>query len=182
MKTFILMLISFCIYSTTTQIFAKPINLYDQPKEDAKIVATVDSDVGVITIFTPKAGNWVKVGDPRNGNVGWIKSSDMGQAKFTFNMMTTGNGAQRYQFIQTGSPYTEKQMDKMMEQMRQRQETLQKDMQKMMQDMDSSWFSFPIVMPVVVMPQKPSTTTPVTKTPTEQIKPLVAPTATQSPQ
>jgi SH3-like domain-containing protein len=60
--------------------FAKNINLYEQPKTDAKVVATIDPAQGIVPIYTPDKSEWVKIGDPRNGNVGWVKSSDLAKA------------------------------------------------------------------------------------------------------
>ena len=57
--------------------FANDINLYEQPQAAAKIVGTIDSTKGFIPIFSTSDGQWVKVGDPRNGNVGWAKMADL---------------------------------------------------------------------------------------------------------
>jgi len=69
--------------------FSKEISLYDQPKTDAKIVGHVDLAAGFIPIYTLKEGGWEKIADPRNGNVGWVKSTELNnenssQSSFTF--------------------------------------------------------------------------------------------------
>jgi hypothetical protein len=136
--------------------FAKPINLYNEPKKEAKTIGTLDSEAGIISIFTPKNSEWMKVADPRNGNVGWIKSSEINNTRMTFNVMSSQEGGHSYQIIQYGNskPYTEDQL----KQMQARQEALQKDMQKMVanmfDDFHHPWMNFPMIMPVVVIPEK----------------------------
>ena len=112
--------------------FAKTINLYDQPKADAKVIGTVDSDKGIIPIFTPKEGQWIKVGNPSNGNVGWVKMSDLNappgaMTEFTF-MQHMLNGDKNQQL-------TPEQIKQMQLQQQQIQESMKKMMQDMFKDM-----------------------------------------------
>lgn len=72
---------TFCFYLFSLTAFAQSITLYDQPNATAKNIGTIDLSAGIIPIFTPKPGDWVKVADPRNGNVGWVKVSDVKSAK-----------------------------------------------------------------------------------------------------
>lgn len=52
----------------------------------------------------------MKVGDPRNGNVGWVKTTDLGSGTdtsaitFTQKVIHDGNTPYTYQFIQYGQP------------------------------------------------------------------------------
>jgi hypothetical protein len=146
-------LISLLLSSTT---FAKTIQLFDEPKKEAKVVGTLDSDVGIISIYTPKNSEWIKVADPRNGNVGWIKSTDMNGTRMNFNVTSTGNGGQNYQIIQYGNakPLTPEQI----KQMHDREAAFQRDMQKMMHDMfydfPHPWMNFPVILPVMMVPEK----------------------------
>lgn len=156
---------------------AKNINLYDQPKADAKVVGTIDSDTGIIPIFTPKDNKaWVKVADPRNGNVGWIKNSDIdtgATSGFTFTQHTisSGKGPGTYQVFQFGTPNQQispEQAQKMINQIQARQQAIQEDTAKMMQDIYKSMdlSNFPVIMPVIVLPQQnpaPAATTPTKK-------------------
>jgi hypothetical protein len=57
---------------------AASINLYETPKDDAKILGTINSDTGIVPIFFSENSAWVKVGDPTNGNAGWVKAGDLG--------------------------------------------------------------------------------------------------------
>lgn len=173
--------------------FAKEIPLYDQPKTDAKAIGTVDLSAGVIPIYTPKDNTaWVKIADPRNGNVGWVKSSDMsgaGGPTFTFTQRVYDNGkakgANTYQVIEYGQPQkaSGQQLQDWVQQMQTRQRELQQELQYSIQQMlqqintlsqhtlDFTNQNPPIIMPIVVVPEKKpagaqsNQTTP-TKTPT----------------
>lgn len=151
--------------------FAKSINLYDEPKDQAKIVGTLDSNKGIIPIFTPEKGDWIKVADPRNGNVGWVKMKDLGSADtseytFTQRFINTGNSPQTYQIIQFGGPnkmsadQVQLELKKAEQQQQKLQENMNKAMQNMLNDMNSlyhwnsQWLNngTPFVMPVIVIP------------------------------
>jgi hypothetical protein len=145
---------------------AKTLTLYDQPKADAKSVGTIDSEAGIIPIFTPKDSTWIKVADPRNGNVGWIKSSDLKNTdskgfSFTQKIVTTGEGPQSY-VIQFGAPkmLTPEQSQAFIKRIQEQTQNIQKDTQRMMEEMFKNVNQFPVVMPVIVMP---SADVPVTK-------------------
>lgn len=77
MSLFVYLLFLFTLFFSANRAFAKDINLYDQPQLAAKIVGTIDSTKGFVPIFSTPDGQWVKVGDPRNGNVGWAKTADL---------------------------------------------------------------------------------------------------------
>lgn len=168
---------------------AKEINLYADPKSDAKVLGKVDLAEGVIPIFSSKEGDWMKVGDPRNGNVGWIKSSDMttpgAPASFTFTqkVINDKSGPHTYQLMQFGKPdnVNSAQAQEFIKNIQAEQQMIQmrtqKAIQEMMNDinslyqrsMASGFANFPIFVPVVVVPAeklknqnsnvKPSTTT-----------------------
>lgn len=170
-------------------LFAKEVDLYDAPKADAKVTGKIDLSAGVIPIYTPKEGDWIKVGDPHNGNVGWLKSSEMNSAgspstvTFTQRIINDGKSPHTYQFIQyggEGQKLTSEQMQELKKlQLRQQaiQQSMQRAVDEMMMDMNNLYhqhfmnFShFPIFMPIVVVPelkQKPvvSTTSTGTKPP-----------------
>lgn len=146
----------------TQLAFAKNLNLYDQPKSDAKIIGTINTDTGMIPIFSPKDGLWVKIADPNNGNVGWIRSSELkevtGGYTFSQQYINTGTSPHGYRIIQFGQPtsMTPEQSQMMLKKMQQRQETLQKDMQLMIQDMFKNVdTSFPMIVPIIMVPEKP---------------------------
>jgi hypothetical protein len=156
--------------------FAKMLTLYEQPKTGSKSVGTIDSEAGIIPIFTPKDSQWIKVADPRNGNVGWILSSDLSANNsngfsFTQKVISTGNGPHSY-VIQWGDPrvLTPEQSKAFFEHLQEQTQSIQKDTQKMMQDMLKNMnqldMQFPVVMPVIIMPSSdiPTKKTDVTNT------------------
>lgn len=135
------------LFLITSNSFAKSISLYDEPKTDAKIVGTIDPSQGIIPIYTPKDGGWVKVGNPKNGNVGWVKSSDLAQAgtsasgfSFSQEVEKTGNGPETYVF-KLGIPtaLTKEQSDALYKQIQAQQAAIQQSVQKIIKDMFNSY-------------------------------------------
>lgn len=51
------------------------IKLYQEPNVSAKVIETIKTDVPLITIY--KNEGWTKVGDPSNGQTGWIQTVDL---------------------------------------------------------------------------------------------------------
>ena len=147
--------------------FAKNINLYDQPKADAKVVGKIDTDAGIIPIFTPKDSTWIKVGNPTNGDVGWIKNSDLGDSAttgftFTQHMISTGKGpGTSYQVFQFGNPQqqmTSEQAQAIIKKAQAHQQAIQEDTKRIMQDMfknmGQGMLTVPFIMPVIIVPQQ----------------------------
>lgn len=152
-------------------VSAKEISLYDEPKPDAKVIGKVDITSGVVPIFTSKEGDWMKVGDPRNGNVGWLKSSEMAtpgeptSITFTQKIVQDKNGPRNIQLLQYGNPQKlspEQVADfqkKMFEQQKMIQEYSQKAFEEMTNQMnklyqwgkDNGLDRVPMIMPIVVV-------------------------------
>lgn len=87
---------------------ANTINMYDAPKADAKISGTIDLSAGIIPIYSPKNSDWIKVADPRNGNTGWVKNSEIKDSKgnvITFSQQYSQDGKQgsSMQMMQIGN-------------------------------------------------------------------------------
>lgn len=57
--------------------FAKDLKLLQKPEDGASVITKVQSGDELITIYSPKDSKWLKVADPRNGKVGWVKKSDL---------------------------------------------------------------------------------------------------------
>ena len=169
----------------TTICSAKIINLYEQPKSDAKVIGTIDPSNGIIPIFTPKEGGWVKVGNPNNGNVGWVKLTDLGEAGKTSNgfsfsqkVENTGSGPGTY-VIKLGIPQlTKEQTAALYKQIEAQQAIMQQSIQKVIKDVFTNYnqmapteIEFPIVMPVIITPpSKPVTTSPAITPSTTPVK------------
>ncbi len=160
-------LIIFLTALSSATVFAKTINLYDQPNATAKMIGTIDSEKGFIPIFTPKDGQWTKVANPQDGSVGWAKISDLtidGKKGYTISqrVITQGNGPQRF-IVQFGEPKpltaTQKEYIKKMQE---KQQVFQQNMQRMMQDMFTQFNEisthFPSLMPVELVPEQQNKT------------------------
>lgn len=154
--------------------FAKEVSLYDNPDANAKAIGKIDIAAGVVPIFSSKDGKWMKVGDPRNGNVGWIKSDDMsnkdGSTSFTFTQRVINDGKSNdgstIQVIQYGNPHNKlaaEQAQQYIEKLQLQQINMQRDMQSVIQRMIKEMNSvynmdmngmgmMPMIVPVVIMP------------------------------
>lgn len=153
----------------SSNVFAKTINLYDQPNSTAKMIGTIDSEKGLIPIFIPKDGQWVKIANPLDGTVGWAKSSDLkieNKNGYTISeqVVSQGNGPQSF-IIKFGEskPLTDAQKAELTKKMQERQQLFQKNMQHILQDISTQFndFSthFPVIMPVVLVPEQSTKTT-----------------------
>lgn len=143
-----------------TASYANNINMYDQPAANAKIVGSLNSERGIINIFTPKGSAWTKVADPQNGNVGWVKTSDIGNSTFNFKVITGGTGAHQYRIYQYGNwaPQTPTEIESGIKLMQLRQQMIQRDMQHMMNDMFSMAYApAPVFVPVMISPHQHGT-------------------------
>lgn len=172
-------LLTLCLFTliSTFSLYAhaKGISLYDNPGKDAKVIGKIDITAGVVPIISSQDGSWMKVGDPRNGNVGWIKSSDTtgenGNVSITFSQRTMGNDSngspQTYQVIQynNSNNLNQKDAQKVMQQIQMQQESMRNAVQQMLNEMNNiynmDWRTFnngnPVIMPIVILPAKPST-------------------------
>ena len=167
---------TFC--SLSAGAFAKQVALFEQPSDKAKVVGTVDLAEGIIPIFTPKDGNWVKVADPRNGNVGWIKSTDLnasGATSFSFSQRILNdekkpeNSYRIFQFGNTSKKSDKElqdQLSKLEAQQQLLQESVNKSIRSMVNDMNKLYQQYwqimndsgmPIIMPVMIVPAKSDT-------------------------
>ncbi len=185
-----------CTLFFVSSAFAKALTLYEEPKDTAKVAGTIDSDIGLIPIFSPEKSDWMKVADPRNGQVGWIKTKDLGASNnseytFTQRYINTGNAPHSYQIIQFGGPnkMTPEEIQLQIKKNEQQQQLIQENMNKAMQNMvndmnklyhwNTEWMNsgLPFVMPVVVIPApnlpvaKPATPAKAHSKTTEEKKP-----------
>ncbi|HSW70850.1 MAG TPA: hypothetical protein VLH77_02600 [Gammaproteobacteria bacterium] len=142
-------------------LFAKSITLYEEPKESAKQIGSLDPQAGIIAIYTPEKSDWIKVADPRDGKVGWVKVKDLGTTEtteftFTQRYINTGKTPQSYQIIQFGGPnkMTPEQVQQQLKQIEQQQLQMQENLNKAIQNMITPWYNpgMPYVMPIIVVP------------------------------
>jgi hypothetical protein len=161
-KIVLTILFSVALFSSSL-VFAKMINLYEQPQADSKVVATVDSNAGIVPIYSPPKSEWIKVGDPHNGNVGWMKSSEFNTSGsgFSFRVINSGSGPNSFQVLQFGTPNAE-QSKAALKEMEAKEKALQKQMQDMVKTMfnsqqNTNWPNFPVIIPVIINPQETAT-------------------------
>ena len=147
----------FILLATATTVSAKAINLYSEPKTDSKVTGTINTQAGVTIVYTPKSSEWIKVANPSNGDVGWVKGSDLGDAGYNMRVFTSGDGSHRYSVYQLSSgnsQFNQKQLEIDMRNIEQQQRMLQIHMAHIFNDM----FYFPqpvFVVPVVTVPERP---------------------------
>lgn len=161
----------------TNAIFASDLSLYENPDVNSKVVTTLKSGSQLIPIYSPEKGEWVKVANPKDGTVGWVKSEDLKGPVITTKINDSGvqqtiitnkeKSPQIYEIIRFSGPNAlsnedaqkiaqamEKRQQKMRESMNKMQESVQKMMQNMMQEIDANkdLFTFPIIQPIIVVP------------------------------
>ena len=124
-------------------VYAASINLYDSPDDKAKVTGTIDLAAGIIPIYTPKDSVWVKVGDPRNGNTGWVKSSELKDSNgnaITFSQNISDNG--KSQSVEmtygNGKPLTPEQKKLTEQQIQQQQQATQDSLVKAQQGVNQA--------------------------------------------
>lgn len=198
LKQLILGILATAMLGLPAAAMAKDINLYDSPNANSKVIGKIDIAAGVVPIFTPKPGDWMKVGDPRNGNTGWIKASDIqsanGPSSISFSQQIINDSSghpHTYQLLQFGQPQqmTPAQSKKYMQQMQARQQAIQQEIQHEIDDMNRHFNSmqqgwpfmfhdnFPMIMPVVFVPVQNQPAKQAVKQPANQtvVKPKVTP-------
>ena len=155
-------------------LMASTLSLYEQPSDTAKVIGKIDTEAGFVPIFTQKDGKWSKVGDPVNGNTGWVKTSDLASAangpngySFSQSMVSQGNGTPSM-VVRFGKPtaLTSKKIEEYWQNNLQQQAAIQRDIQNLMKNFfsaDPGWMGYPMVLPVMVVPVQqtaPSVPTP----------------------
>ena len=153
-KIFTYLLMISIVESSPT--FAKTIPLYSEPKSDSKTSGTVNTETGVTIVYTPKNSEWIKVANPSNGDVGWVKSNDLGNHQYNMQVITSDNGKQSYRVYQFGTnkQYTKEQIDKEMKRFEEQQHMLHQHIGQLFNDVfyfpQPFIFSHPIFVPVVL--------------------------------
>jgi hypothetical protein len=103
MKRLALYTFAIAMLFTSAAGFAKNINLYAEPKTNSKVTGTANPEAGITIVYTPPSGDWIKVANPNNGDVGWVKSSDLGGKGYNMRVITSTDGMHSYNFYQFGT-------------------------------------------------------------------------------
>ncbi len=168
--------LSFCVMNLLSSASAKTINLYDDPTTAANIVDTLNSASGVILIYSPKDGTWVKIANPKNGNVGWVKSSELGNNSTTQTRVSVASGSgedgkevSTIMHFGNSVKITTEQAQAMVKKLKLQQQAVHQSMQHMVNDMNKlfqeEWklfnqTSFPVVIPALYTPIEKNLNTP----------------------
>lgn len=155
LTTMAVLLCSFCI----TSGLASTITLYKEANKKSGAVKSVSNLRGLIPIFRPKAGDWVKVGDPVDGAVGWVNLAALGTPKpvhsvsesYTTTTITTeenGKAPHTYRVMQYTGPkeMSKAELKKMLLKEETRQAAWEKDFDQQMRGLFS-----PKPTPIVVI-------------------------------
>ncbi len=150
--------------------FAAEISIYETPDANAKVIGKIDPANGIVPIFSSNDGKWMKIGNPKNGDVGWAKSDDINSGdvntSITFTQRTITNGKsnapQTVRFIQYGKPdkLTDEQAQQMMQKIQLQQRSVHNAIQHMINQMSTMYNidwnmmenGYPIIMPLVIIP------------------------------
>jgi hypothetical protein len=165
----------------SSTVFAHTVKLYQKPQLSAQVISTISSGSQLIPIFYPKQGTWLKVADPKNGNVGWVRFSDLkgestlpGLQKLSFKQRLEsrhkhGQAPEIVRILEYSGPskLSEAQASRLVEQMQQRQAQLNASMQLMLRAMtqdlnhyqqlqpfgfNDDFFTFPRLQPMLIVP------------------------------
>ena len=121
---------------------ANLINLRELPQQQAKVVANIDVAQGYMPIFTQADGQWIKIADPHNGNVGWVTASELqtaqkrGKVAYSQRVISQGEAPQLQvlQFSNLGvQPLSNEEAEQYSKMMIQQQQTIQRAHFKAMQ-------------------------------------------------
>lgn len=168
------------LFSTilTTAAFAS-LNMYEKPDAKSKKVASIKEGKQLIPIFYTEKKDWVKVANPQNGDVGWVKTSELkgpviitqvNGSKVQQQIITSDDGKEKeptvYSVIQYSGPKKlspkdakkaikemQERQRKMRKSIRKMQGEMQKSMREMFKDFDKSFYTFPVIQPIIVVPE-----------------------------
>lgn len=116
---------------------APPLDVYQAPHDNAAVIATLKPGTVIMPIFQ-KAG-WVKIGNPANGDTGWVKKEALQKGFFPHIYIRTyyqkpGPGGRSALFESTVSGTIDpKKVDKMMQNLNQQSQAIQKNIEQFMQ-------------------------------------------------
>jgi hypothetical protein len=122
--------------------FAKSVALYDSPNEKARIISKVVSDAPLLIIYQSKKGEWIKVANPQDGDVGWVEiknlsgpliKSSINKNTISQQIITKDGKSNSYQIFEYNK--TKKLSP---DEVRKRNEALLREFHRQQQDMEES--------------------------------------------
>ena len=141
-----LTLIIFCLSIIVSTAYANSIKLYEKPKDSSHVIQTLKAGTQLLPIYYPKQGDWIKVANPTNGDVGWVKVSDLNGETTTNGVVSTQKiivkPGQSYQIYQQKSVDADapqaidpEQVQQMMTKMQQKATQMEQSMQEVLNNM-----------------------------------------------
>jgi hypothetical protein len=150
------------------------ITLYQQPNVKSVTTSAIETSRPIIPIFTQ--GEWTKVADPSNGNVGWVqneilKKQGLPTVKTTMQSVRSsdGSGYKLMESFSGGKPIDQKQMDELLQKWQVKREQMQKVFNQVLQENAKTLGALakelqdpnlqiplllPVLQPVVIIPNK----------------------------
>ena len=158
MKKSLLTVFAFASLIIAALAHAKSLTLYSKPEAASATVATVESGDRLIPIYSPEKSDWIKVADPSNGNVGWLKRQDLGlnqqqpklyQKRIEKESGDKKNGPYRHEVYEYKGTekLSEEQMKAMFDNMQRQQEQMHAAMQSMFNNMMNHFSDFDRLAP-----------------------------------
>lgn len=183
MKKMIKMILFVAALSTSYSALSNSVQIFEQPKAKAKLVGSITGGTQIIPVYYPNGGDWLKVANPKNGQVGWVKLSDLkgqstlpGLQEVRFNQrfektQTTDGKPEVVRIIEYKGPnqLSSQEIKTLVREMQTRQSqidgTMQLMMRAMMQDLnhfarrdvlsfEDDFFTFPFIQPMLIVPQQ----------------------------
>lgn len=170
-------LFSLLANAATTPAAPEPLQLYQAPEANAKVIGAIKPGSTLIPIF--QKNGWIEIGNPQDGMVGWVKQSDMQKAGYPTLFIRTFSqtpGQSGYKIIQySGSEKMDQgKIDELMKNVQRQQVDFQKAMdqlkeqsyqnlQRLNEQFKQFWdnnskqlkqFVAPVLQPAVVVPEK----------------------------
>lgn len=149
------------------------VSLYEQPDAKSKVTATLAKGETIIPILQQK--DWIKIANPKNGDVGWAEKATIEKNTKSFLNITSTDGSQYvitqkdksgnmqsvYQVMQYSgnNPVIQKQQEEVFKQIQAQQKAAQEQLNKMFsQPMfnNATVYRIPVIQPVIVI-EKPAT-------------------------
>lgn len=161
---------------STTKAKNDSIWLYDQAK-NGKVIKRLTPNVRLVPIYQRE--NWVKVGDPRDGQVGWINLVQYQKARYKYyrpdiqtlyvHIDANNKGKPTLNVIayKNGKPLSQKDAIELYNRLRKQQEEQYRNMQRFSMTMeqmmdqdflnaerffDSAWMNPPWMEPIILIP------------------------------
>lgn len=137
---------TFASVTQITIIEDRSIPVYSEPNTKTAPASTLTKGQKIISIF--EQNDWIKVANPDNGNVGWVKKSDWkAAAKNVVTIEQVGHGYSitsqnsdgsmnsSYRIIQTSGKVNSEEIDTFFNDLQKQQQSMQQHFEQIRQDM-----------------------------------------------